>query len=56
MEVYKAAENQGKVDNFDRDHLLELFQDKNQKPEEYRTALIRKEAAFIKRYPLVNWG
>lgn len=51
MNIYLETKDQ--LDNFDQVHLRDLFQPRNR---EFWTDLIRKEAAFIKRYPLQNWG
>ena len=54
MQIYGRVEKQIKIEDFDRDHLLEIFQDP--KAKEFMTTLIRREAAFIRRYRLANWG
>lgn len=51
MEIYGQTQDQ--LDNFDRDHLRDLFQPQQQ---EFWTTRIRKEATVLKRYPLANWG
>jgi hypothetical protein len=51
MNIYLETKDQ--LDNFDQVHLRDLFQPRNK---DFWTDLIRKEAAFIKRYPLQNWG
>jgi hypothetical protein len=51
METYLETQNQ--LDNFDQEHLRDLFQPQGK---EFRTTRLRKEATLIKRYPLQNWG
>jgi hypothetical protein len=51
MELYRAEEN--RLDDFDRDHLRDLFQAQGT---EFATTRIRREATLIQRYPLANWG
>lgn len=50
MEIYLKTQDQ--LDNFDRDHLRDLFQPQGQK---FLTTRIREEATLINRYPLANW-
>jgi hypothetical protein len=54
MQIYGKVETQGKIEDFDRLHLLKIFQDPEE--EQFMTTLIRREAAFIRRYRLANWG
>lgn len=51
MDIY--LETQDQLDNFDRNHLRDLFQRPGQI---FWTDRIRREADVIKRYPLPNWG
>ena len=51
MEVYLKTQDQ--LDNFDRDHLRDLFQLQGQK---FVTTRLREEATLVKRYPLATWG
>jgi hypothetical protein len=54
MQIYGKVAPEGKLEDFDRVHLLEIFQDPGE--DQYMTTLIRREAAFIRRYRLANWG
>lgn len=53
METYQRDKEQ--LDNFDRQHLLDLFQEANAEIP-FLTARMRDQAAVIKRYPLANWA
>lgn len=51
LQIYGETVDQ--LDNFDRFHLRDLFQPQGQ---EFWTDRIRRQAAAVKRYPLVRWG
>lgn len=53
MDIYKETQNQ--LDDFDPQHLRNLFQRGNVQ-RDFWTDRIRAEATVIKRYPLANWG
>lgn len=48
-------QSQNFLDNFERQHLLDLFQTGNDVPD-FMTTKMRSEALVVKRYPLANWG
>lgn len=61
LDIYNKAVDLGELEEFDASHLVDLFQ-----PSEFRstnghgtnywTDRIRREANYIRRYPLSNWG
>jgi hypothetical protein len=53
LETYQKDKDQ--LDNFDRQHLLDLFQAGNDEVPFFTTRM-RDQAAVIKRYPLTTWG
>ncbi|MDR5748834.1 hypothetical protein QCE73_37275 [Caballeronia sp. LZ029] len=52
IEVYK--EEEGALEDYEREHLLDLFQ-QGSDSRQFLTTRLRGAAAVIKRYPLKNW-
>ena len=52
-DTYLAS--RGELDNFEREHLLDLFQPQGN-VHAFRTTQMRKEALVMKRYPLASWN
>jgi len=51
--TYQRSQNE--LDNFERQHLLDLFQPQGD-ASNFLTTKMRSEALLLKRYPLANWG
>lgn len=55
MDVYDEVEYEVKLEDFTREHLLELFQS-GQDEANFRTTHIRRNGALVKRYPTTAWS